>query len=99
MYNYSNLNKSQKAVALSYKEKQDVAPKVVTSGKGIIAEKIIELAHENNIPIHSDGDLVEILSVLEIGEYIPVEVYSVIAEIFSHIYEKNEQIKNRKLLM
>lgn len=99
MYNYSNLNKSQKAVALSYEEKRDTAPKVISSGKGLIAEKIIELAQENNIPMHKDADLVEILSVLEIDEYIPIEVYSVVAEIFSHIYERNEELKKQKLRM
>ena len=96
MYNYSNLKKSQKAVALGYEEKVDDAPKVVASGKGLIAEKIIELANENNIPIHSDADLVEILSVLEIDENIPIEVYSVVAEIFTHIYEKNEERKKKR---
>ena len=95
MYNYSNLKKSQKAVALSYEEKVDDAPKVVASGKGLIAEKILELANEHNIPIHSDADLVEILFVLEIDENIPIEVYSVVAEIFTHIYEKNEERKNK----
>lgn len=99
MYNYSNFNKSQKAVALEYQEKKDIAPKVTASGRGLIAEKIIELAQENNIPIRSDADLVEILSVLEIDEYIPLEVYSVVAEIFSHIYAKNEKMKSQKLRM
>lgn len=99
MYNYSNFKKSQKAVALGYEEKKDVAPKVLASGKGLIAQKIIELAAENNIPIHSDADLIEILSVLEIDEHIPVEVYSVVAEIFTHLYEKNEELKQRKLRM
>jgi flagellar biosynthesis protein len=67
MYNYKNFQKNQKAVALGYEKNQDYAPKVLASGKGMVAEKIIELAKENNIPLHRDADLVEILSVLEIN--------------------------------
>jgi flagellar biosynthesis protein len=93
MYNYKNFQKNQKAVALGYEKNQDYAPKVLASGKGMIAEKIIELAKENNIPLHRDADLVEILSVLEINEYIPLEVYSVIAEIFTYIYEEDAKKK------
>lgn len=97
MYNYSKLNKSQKAVALGYEKSKDIAPKVVASGSGIIAEKILEVARENNIPIHKDADLVSILSVLEIDENIPIEVYSVVAEIFTYIYQQNEKRKQNKL--
>lgn len=97
MYNYSNFKKSQKAVALGYEKDVDNTPKVLASGKGLIAEKIVELARENNIPLHSDADLVEILALLEIDELIPIEVYSVVAEILTHIYEKNEQQKRNKM--
>ena len=97
MYNYKNFQKNQKAVALGYEKNQDQALKVLASGKGIIAEKIIELAKENNIPLHRDADLVEVLSVLEINEYIPLEVYSVIAEIFTYIYEEDAKKKQNKM--
>jgi len=97
MYNYKNFQKNQKAVALGYEENQDHAPKVLASGKGLIAEKIIELAKENNIPLHRDADLVEVLSVLEINEYIPLEVYSVLAEIFTYIYEQEAKKKQNKM--
>lgn len=97
MYHYSNFRKNQKAVALGYDEKKDDAPKVLASGKGLIAEKIIEIARDNNIPMHKDTDLVEILSLLEIDESIPIEVYSVVAKIFTYIYEQNKQKKLNKL--
>lgn len=97
MYNYSNFKKNQKAVALGYDEKKDNAPKVLASGKGLIAEKIIEIARDNNIPMHRNADLVEILSLLEIDESIPIEVYSVVAKIFTYIYEQNQQKKLNKL--
>ncbi len=97
MYNYSNFRKNQKAVALGYDEKKDDAPKVLASGKGIIAEQIIKIARDGNIPMHKDADLIEILSLLEIDESIPIEVYSVVAKIFTYIYEQNKQKKLNKL--
>jgi flagellar biosynthesis protein len=97
MYNYSNFQKNQKAVALGFDEKQDPAPKVLAQGRGKIAEKIVKIAKENNVPLHRDANLIEVLSVLEINEHIPLEVYSVVAEIFTYIYEEEEKKKQNKM--
>lgn len=74
----STANKT--AVALSY-EVGDEAPKILATGKGYVAEKIIEAAREENVPIHKDEKLAGTLSKLEIGDYIPKELYGVVAEI------------------
>ena len=77
-------NEKQKvktAVALAYDPNEDGAPKVIGSGKGALAEKIIEQAKDNKIPVHEDDKLAETLSRLEIGEMIPPELYEVVAEI------------------
>lgn len=68
------------AVALSY-EQGEMAPKILATGKGYVAEKIIEAAQEENVPIHKDEKLATTLSKLEIGDYIPPELYGVVAEI------------------
>lgn len=68
------------AVALSY-EAGDQAPKILATGKGHVAEKIIEAAKENDVPVHKDEKLAGTLSKLEIGDYIPKELYGVVAEI------------------
>ncbi|MCR5557025.1 MAG: EscU/YscU/HrcU family type III secretion system export apparatus switch protein [Butyrivibrio sp.] len=73
--------KVKTAVALGYDPNEDGAPKVIASGKGALAEKIIEQAKENKIPVHEDNKLAETLSRLEIGEMIPPELYEVVAEI------------------
>lgn len=73
--------KPKTAVALAYDPNEDGAPKVIASGKGALAEKIIEQAKENKIPVHEDDKLAETLSKLEIGEMIPPELYEVVAEI------------------
>ena len=74
-------DKVKTAVALAYDPNEDGAPKVIASGKGALAEKIIEKAKENKIPVHEDDKLAETLSRLEIGEMIPPELYEVVAEI------------------
>ena len=66
------------AVALEYTPGEQ-APKVIASGRGYLADKIIDVAKEENVPIHKDEKLARSLSVL--GEYIPQELYSIVAEV------------------
>ena len=73
-------NKIKQAIALEY-DPDDMAPRVIASGRGILAEKIIEKAKESDVPIHRDDKLADTLSRLEIGEMIPPELYEVVAEI------------------
>ena len=72
--------KVKQAIALEY-DPSDEAPRVVASGKGILADKIIEKARESSVPIHRDDKLADTLSRLDIGEMIPPELYEVVAEI------------------
>ena len=73
--------KPKQAIALAYDPNEDGAPRVIASGKGIVAERIIDAAKEQDIPIHEDSKLADTLSKLEIGEMIPPELYEVVAEI------------------
>jgi flagellar biosynthesis protein len=73
------------AVAIHYDE-DDVAPRVVAKGKGEIAERIIAVALENNIPIQEDMVLAKALSQVDLEEMIPPELYSVVAEILAFVY-------------
>lgn len=82
------------AVALEYKPESDSAPKVTASGYGHIAEKILQIAEENDINIHRDLDLTQILMAVDIDFEIPVEAFSAIAEILSFIYKENEKLKH-----
>ncbi len=82
----------KKAVALGYNRSQDNAPKVLASGAGEIANKIISLAKEHDIPIKEDTDLIEILSKVEVDQEIPPNLYKAVAEIFSFLYK----ITNKK---
>ena len=77
------------AAAIKYDPDKDAAPRVTAKGKGYVADKIIELAKKNDIPIKSDPGLVEILSRLDIDEQIPMEVYRAVAEILAFVYSLN----------
>lgn len=70
----------KQAIALSY-DPDDYAPIVVASGRGALAERIIERAKEADVPVHEDDKLAETLSRLEIGDAIPPELYEAVAEI------------------
>ena len=70
----------KQAVALEYNPEED-APKVIASGRGALAERIIERAQESDVPVHRDDKLADTLSRLQIGEMIPPELYEVVAEI------------------
>lgn len=81
------------AVAISY-EPDEAAPKVIASGRGYLADKIIERAKEADIPLHKDEKLADTLSRLEIGDMIPPELYEVVAEILLFV-DKMDRIKGK----
>lgn len=86
--------KKQKiAVALEYEPKEE-APKIIATGKGLIADRIIERAKEEQIPLHKDDTLAGTLSKLEIGEMIPKELYGVVAEVLLFV-DKADRIKSK----
>lgn len=74
----------KKAVALMY-DPNDRAPQVVASGKGALAERIIDRAKEHDVPTYVDKGLADTLMKLEIGDYIPPELYGVVAEILIYV--------------
>jgi len=83
--------KRQQAIALKWDPYLDTAPKMAAKGSGFLADEIIRVAEENGIPIREDHDLVQIFSLLDIGESIPPEVHTAIAEILAFIYWSNQQ--------
>jgi flagellar biosynthesis protein len=81
----------KQAVALKYDKKKDDAPRVVAKGQGRVAEKIIELAKQYDVPIKDDPDLIEVLSSLELNEQIPSEIYVAVAELLAFVYSANTE--------
>ncbi|MBD5467100.1 MAG: flagellar biosynthesis protein FlhB [Lachnospiraceae bacterium] len=85
--------KQKTAIALEYNPEEE-APKIIATGKGRVAEKIIETAKEADVPIHEDSKLADTLSKLEIGEMIPPELYEVVAEILVFV-DAMDKIKEK----
>lgn len=77
-------NKIKTAVALGF-EPGDEAPKILATGKGHLAERIIEEAEASDIPVHRDPALAKTLSQLDFGEYIPPELYDVVVEVLMYV--------------
>ena len=90
-----NSERPKKAVAIRYDETAGTAPKIIAAGKGSIAEKIIETALEAGIHIQQDANLVELLSKVDIGEEIPVDLYQTVAEVLSFVYKVNNRFKEK----
>ena len=82
--------KVRQAIAIEY-DPGDMAPKVIATGKGALADKIIEKAKEADVPLHQDSKLASTLSKLEIGDYIPPELYGVVAEILVFVDEMEKR--------
>ena len=78
------------AVALRYRPRDAYsAPEVVASGRGWIAERILQAAFDHGIKVREDADLAGILAALEIGEEIPIEAFIAVAEILRYVYAAN----------
>ncbi len=85
----SKKEKPKTAVALSY-EPGEQAPKILATGKGILAEKIIDVAKKSDVPTYKDDKLADTLSKLEIGDMIPPELYQVVAEILVFVNDMDK---------
>ena len=80
----------QRVVALRHKSDADSAPGIVAKGRGDIGQRILEVAKKHDIPVRQDPDLLELLTVCEVGEEIPVELYSAVAQLSAYLYRLNE---------
>ncbi|HEY9163597.1 MAG TPA: EscU/YscU/HrcU family type III secretion system export apparatus switch protein [Magnetovibrio sp.] len=78
------------AVAISYQPSKDQAPHVVAKGQGWLAEQIIAIAEANGIEVRKDANLAQILAQVDIDSEIPLEAFTLVAEILSYVYQKNK---------
>ncbi|NLW39808.1 MAG: flagellar biogenesis protein [Tissierellia bacterium] len=82
--------KNKKAVALSYKEEYD-APRVIAKGKGLMAEKILEIGKKEDVEIYRDEELVEQLIDLELFAEIPPHLYEAVAKVIFFVYQLDSE--------
>ena len=85
--------KLEKAVALRYDREVDEVPVVVAKGRGLIAERIKEVARESGVPLKEDRELADYLMALDLYEEIPPELYAVIAEVLAFIYQMDKKFR------
>ncbi len=83
----------KKAVALSYREEDSGAPKVVAKGSGSIAEEIMKRADEAGVPVYRDDALVEVLAQIELDREIPPELFQAVAEVMSWVYKADKELR------
>ena len=89
--NLKEKSKRQTAVAIKDRTKDKKVPQVVAAGRGTIAEKILQLAYDNDIKVKEDGALAEMLAAVEIDSPIPSEAFMAVAEILYYVYRANNE--------
>lgn len=82
------------ATALGYDPNKPDAPRLIAKGQGELADRIIELAKQHDIPIREDRDLVAVLAKLNLDQEIPSELYRTVAELLAFIYKANNRWKD-----
>lgn len=82
---------NKKAVALRYDENKDAAPVIVASGLGYMAERIVEMANDNGVPVYEDNSLATVLTQLDLGTPIPEELYQAIVDIYAYFLKYTPQ--------
>lgn len=87
----------KKAVALKYTPGKSEAPVVVAKGQGAVADMILQKAKENGVAVQEDAALVEVLSKLDLDQQIPPELYNLVAEILSFVYQSDRSAGARRL--
>ncbi len=91
--NGRKIKPKSKAVAVLYDQHSESAPRIGAGGSGFIADQIIKIARENNVPFYKDDDLCEVLLQFEPDVIIPEELYEAVAKILVFIYRANKEKK------
>lgn len=82
----------KRAVAIQYVEDEDAAPRVIAKGRGSVAEQILKIAKENDVPDYEDGELVRLLENIDLDAEIPHELFYAIAEVLVFIYQLEKKM-------
>ncbi|WXR60696.1 EscU/YscU/HrcU family type III secretion system export apparatus switch protein [Peptostreptococcaceae bacterium AGR-M142] len=85
----------KKAVAIGYKKETMDAPKVLASGKGTVADNIIQKASKEDIEVYEDEKLVDELIDVEIGREIPDKLYELVSKVLIFIEEVDKKAQKR----
>ena len=92
----SRSDNKKSAVALKYNPEKDYSPIVVAAGHGHAAERIISLADESGVPIYRDDSAAAGLTMLDVGQGVPPEMYSVVAAIYVEVMKLAKERQEEK---
>lgn len=81
-----------RAVALRYERDAGRAPQVLARGRGTVADEILRVARANDVPVHEDADLLELLAACEPRAEIPEELYGAVAGLLAYLYRVNAEL-------
>lgn len=87
------------AIAIRYDMDRDKAPLVLASGRGPIAEEILRVADDNQIPLYEDPELAKLLAKLELDSEIPPELYTLVAEVLFFVYKLDRMAEKREKMI
>ncbi|MGD8292208.1 MAG: EscU/YscU/HrcU family type III secretion system export apparatus switch protein, partial [Desulfobacterales bacterium] len=80
-------NPTRLAIALKFDPNEMIAPRVLAKGAGFIARRIREIAEENQVPLIEEKSLARgLYKLVDIGDYIPAELYRAVAEVLAYVY-------------
>ena len=89
----SSAESAPKTIAVALEEQDGQAPpKITASGRGFVAEQILQVAFSNGVKVREDADLVQILSAVDVDSDIPTEAFAAVAEILAYVYRANRQV-------
>ena len=86
-------NRIRKAAALKYDVEGDQAPVLTAKGRGLLAERIIELARQSGVYVQEDAQLVQYLAALDLYQEIPPQLYEVVAEVLAFVYRMDKDYR------
>ncbi len=86
----------RRASALHYRP-GDAAPRVVATGSGLVAERLIAAAREAGVPVREDAALTRALEALDLGDAVPEAMWTAVAEALAWAYRLDAQLGRRHL--
>ena len=84
-----------KAVAIKYDVEKGRAPKIVASGKGLIAQEILKLAEDHSVPLYEDVTMANLLSKLDLDTEVPPALFSMVSEVLAFVYHLDKMSQKR----
>lgn len=92
------MDKIKKGTAIRYSADKKV-PEILAQARGILVQKLLDIAKKNNVTIYKDPDLAEVLSALKTGSEIPEDLYRAMAEVLMYCYNVNEKFREKLRIM